>query len=290
MTNTAQDPAATGRFDFYGAHYGRFGSDLAAALRREVYGEDLGQTGWRTIAEQGDIVESLRLGPDAHLLDIGCGSGGPSLALVERAGCRVTGLDAEAAGIAQATAQAAARGLADRAGFRVADCGGGLPFADDSFDAVLCVDAINHLPDRFGTLREWARLLRPGGGLLFTDPVVVTGAVAKAELDVRAGLGFYLFVPPGLNEAAVAAAGLVLRRREDHTPAVAEIAVRWHAVRARHAAELERAEGTDWFARRQRFLAMTAELAAGRRLSRFLYLAEKSPPAGGAPGARAGRK
>lgn len=272
------DQAADARLDFYGAHYARFGSEQAAALRREVFGEDLGQTGWRTAAEQERIAQLLQLGPDRHLLDVGCGSGGPTLALVERTGCRATGLDVESAGIAQATAQAEGRGLAGRARFEAADCAGRLPLAAGSFDAVLCVDAVSHLPDRTGVLREWARLLRPGGRLLFTDPVVVSGPVSKAELDVRAALGFYLFVPPGWNERAIAEAGLVLLHGEDGTPAVAAIAGRWHAVRARHAAALEREEGADWFARRQRFLAMTAELAGSRRLSRLLYLAEK--PAG----------
>jgi SAM-dependent methyltransferase len=205
MADAAQAPD-TSDFDFYGAHYRRFGSDRAAALRREIYGEDLGQTGWRTAAEQAEIAALLRLGPGVHLLDVACGSGGPTLALAERTGCRVIGLDAEPNGIAQAEARTGASGLADRAAFRVADCGRRLPFDDGSFEAVLCVDAVNHLPDRFGTLRDWARLLRPGGRLLFTDAVVVTGAVAKAELDVRAALGFYLFVPLGLNEQAIAAA------------------------------------------------------------------------------------
>ena len=52
---------------------------------------------------------------------------------------------------------------------------------------------------------------------------------------------------------------------------------------ANRVARLEREEGADWFVRRQRFLATTAELAASRRLSRFLYLAEKPEPAGAAP-------
>jgi SAM-dependent methyltransferase len=280
MTGAPHDPEATDRFDFYGAHYRRFGTDLAAALRREIYGQDLGQTGWRDSAEQAEIAELLRLGPDVHLLDICCGSGGPSLDLVRRTGCRVTGLDVEAAGIAQA--RKAAEGLGERAAFQVADCGSALPFADGSFNAVLCVDAINHLPDRTGTLREWARLLRPGGRLLFTDAVVITGPVAKPELDIRAALGFYLFVPPGVNEEAIAAAGLMLLRQDDRTAATAGIAARWHAARVRHTAELEAQEGIEWFAHRQRFLATTAELAASRRLSRILYLAQNPPPA--APG------
>ncbi len=67
----------------------------------------------------------------------------------------------------------------------------------------------------------------------------------------------------------------MLTRAEDRTDATAEIAARWHAVRARHAAQLELEEGAEWFGQRQRFLVTAAELARSRRLSRFLYTAEK---------------
>jgi 2-polyprenyl-3-methyl-5-hydroxy-6-metoxy-1,4-benzoquinol methylase len=144
-------------FDFYAGHYGRFNGELAAEVRREVYGEDLGQTGWRTAAEQAEIAHYLRLDPESHVLDIACGAGGPSLALVERTRCQITGADIEPTGIAQARAEARARGLADRSTFAVMDCSGRLAFEDGAFDAVLCIDAISHLPDRFGTLSEWAR-------------------------------------------------------------------------------------------------------------------------------------
>jgi SAM-dependent methyltransferase len=260
--------------DFYQAHYRQFDSELASSMRREIYGEDLGQTGWRSVAEQAEIAALLDLGPGRQLLDIGCGSGGPTLALAERTGCSVTGLDVEAAGIAYAQSVAAARSLSGRAAFMSQDCGGSLPFADGNFDSVLCVDAINHLPDRPGTLREWARLLRPGGRLLFTDALVVTGPLSKPEIDVRSGLGFYLFVPPGVNEAAIAGAGLSLLQVADRSAAVADIAGRWHAVRERHLPELVAAEGADWCRKRQHFLAVTAELARSGRLSRFLYLAQ----------------
>jgi SAM-dependent methyltransferase len=262
------------RFDFYGPQYARFGSELAARLRREVYGEDIGQQGWRTASEQAEIASLLRLGPVSHVLDVACGSGGPSVALVERTLCRLTGLDSEPAAIAYAQTHASARGQQDRVTFVVQDCGGELPFALGSFDAVVCVDAVCHLPDRLATLREWARLLKPGGRLLFTDPVVVSGAVAKSELDLRAAAGPFLFVPPGHNEEAIRAAGLTLLRSENRTAATAEIASRWHAARSRHATALRLEEGGDWFDERQRFLATTAELARSERLSRLLYVAE----------------
>ena len=102
-------------------------------LRHEVYGEDLGQTGWRTAAEQVEIEEWLRLGPRVRVLDVCCGSGGPSLALAERTGCHVTGIDLEAVGVGRAKAAAMARGVGGQTEFLAAD-GGRLPFADGTFE------------------------------------------------------------------------------------------------------------------------------------------------------------
>src|SRR6516165_4131386 len=101
-----------GRTDYYNVQYARFGSELAAELRREIFGEDIGQEGWRTAAEQAEIADFLRVGQASHVLDVACGSGGPSLALIERTGCRLTGVDLDEAGIVHARSQASARGLA----------------------------------------------------------------------------------------------------------------------------------------------------------------------------------
>ena len=264
-----------GRGDFYAVKYASFGSDDAVALRREVFGDDIGQEGWTTAAEYAEMADALGLGRASHVLDVCCGSGGPALAIVHRTGCRLTGIDRENAAIAYAQAQAVSREMADRAAFAIVDCGGPLPFEDGSFDALLCVDAVLHLRDRFGTLREWARVLRNKGRLAFTDVAVMTGEIAKSELDVRTASGFFLFVPPGHNEAAITAAGLTVQRAEDRSAGVAEIGTRMHAARIRHAPVLERQEGTDGFRRRQALYAMATELAKSRRLSRFLYVAEK---------------
>ena len=84
-----------------------------------------------------------------------------------------------------------------RANFAVLDCGEPLPFKDGDF--VLCIDVISHLRDRFGTLREWARLLRPGERLVFTDSAVITGAIAKSDAgDTDAAFNLLgSVIPPG---------------------------------------------------------------------------------------------
>jgi 2-polyprenyl-3-methyl-5-hydroxy-6-metoxy-1,4-benzoquinol methylase len=263
------------RFEFYAHQYSRFESEAAAEIRREVYGEDIGQQGWRSLDEQALIADLIRESSFCEVLDIGCGSGGPSLALVQQTKCRLTGVDVEASGVEHARRQTLARGLSDMVAFETVDCNERLPFPDAMFDVVVCIDAVLHLKNRFAALADWSRLLRPQGRVIFTDAAVVTGPISIEELYVRASQGAFVLVPPGMNERAITASGLILCRCEDRTQATAAIAGRWHDARERHASKLQKGEGQEWFARRQRFLAMTAELAATGRLSRFLYVAER---------------
>jgi SAM-dependent methyltransferase len=269
-----QNPA--GGDTFYGSQYARIYSQLASEIRKEAFGEDLGQESWRSPTEQAEIAELLRLGPEARALDVACGAGGPSLAFVKRTGCRLVGVDIVPEGIACAAAEAEERGLSDRAKFIVISAGERLPFEDGAFNAVMCIDSICHFPDRHSALRDWVRLLKPGGRLIFTDPFVMTGPLSKSEIDGRCALGSnLLFVPRGFNESAASEAGLQLVHSEDRSAAAAVIAGDWRDARTRRAQALIDEEGEDWFQRRQVMLDTTSRLAAERRLTRFFYLAEK---------------
>src|ERR1700733_6902681 len=108
------------RLEFYASQYSRFESEAAAEIRREVYGEDLGQQGWRSLDEQALIADLIRESSLCEVLDVACGSGGPSLSLVKQTGCRLTGVDAEVAGIDRAGQQAMAQDLSHRARFEIA--------------------------------------------------------------------------------------------------------------------------------------------------------------------------
>jgi SAM-dependent methyltransferase len=168
--------------------------------------------------------------------------------------------------------------LAERVRFEHLDAGQPLPFPDGSFAAVLCIDAINHLPDRPAALAEWARLLRPGGRLLFTDPIVVTGPLTNAEIGIRSSIAFFLFVPPGYDERVIAKAGLALVLSEDRTDNTAAVAGRWHTARAARAEVVRRIEGEETYEGQQRFFAVCAQVARERRLSRFVFVAAKLAP------------
>lgn len=261
---------------YYDAYYGRFGETLYAEIRREVFGEDIGQNSWHTADEQDRFISWLGVGAGSRLLDVACGSGGPALRIAERTAAAVHGVDILAEAIETARRQAADRGLADRATFEVVDAAPGLPLPDASFEAVMCIDAINHLPDRAAVLAEWRRVLRPGGRLLFTDPIVVTGPLTNEEIAIRSSIGFFLFVSPDTDDRLLHEAGFAVERREDVTQNMATVAVRWHAARVTREADLRRVEGDEKFAAQQRFLDVAGRIAAERRLSRLVYVATRA--------------
>jgi SAM-dependent methyltransferase len=259
----------------YGTYYRDFAADVYAEIRREEFGEDIGQNNWQTRAELDGFAAQLELGPDVQLLDVACGAGGPGLHLARVSGCAVTGVDREAAGLANGRRLARETGIGARARFVQADASLPLPLADGSFDAILCLDALNHLPGRAGVFADWARLLVPGGRLLVTDPVTITGLVASEELAIRSSIGYFDFAPLGEDERLLQAAGLKLIAVEDLTESVAAVARARCTVRAERAHVLRQLEGDEGFERRQRFLDTAATLARERRVSRFALLAQK---------------
>ena len=276
---TTRDPAAQAAtspaVDFYDSTYARFGDTLYREIRRDTWHDDFGQNGWITAPEQDQFIQWLALKPGRRVLDIACGSGGPALRMAAQSGASIVGIDIHPDGIKAGQHEAERRGLSALATFQVIDAQRPLPFDDSSFDAVVCIDAINHLADRTRVLREWARILKPGGHLLFTDPAVVTGPLTNHEIAARSSIGFFLFVPADTNDRAIADAGLRLTAKADLSDALAHVATNWHAARQKRADELRSVESAETFEGQQHFLTTAAQLAQERRLSRPAYLASK---------------
>jgi SAM-dependent methyltransferase len=259
----------------YDANYGNFETELYAQIRQEAFGEDIGQNSWLTSDEQDRFLQWLDLSSEKTLLDVACGAGGPALRIAATTGCSAVGIDVHEQAVATASSLAAQRGLTERAGFRSIDATGPLPFSDASFDAITCIDAINHFSDRPRVIAEWARLLKVGGRLLFTDPITLTGPLTNAEVAVRSSAGSYLFVPLGYNECVIEQRGLQLLVSEDVTANMAKVAEARHAARASRSAALREIEGDQAYNGQQEFLAVAARVAREGRLSRFVYVSKR---------------
>jgi len=263
------------RFDLFDAAYANFTEQALASIRESTFGEDIGQNSWVTADEYEGFIRSLGIGRHSHVLEVASGSGGPALHLVKKTGCRVTGVDVNRNGVSTANRAAIRAGLAERLQFRVADATQPLPFEDNTFDALLCIDSMNHFPNRSGILNEWCRILKPGGRAIFTDPVVLTGPVTNEELTARSSIGLFVFVPKGLNEELIVKAGFRLVSQMDATANAARVSHRWREARQRFRDDLLRMEGTANFEGVQSFLGAVHRLTAERRLSRIAYLVEK---------------
>ncbi|MGH7493485.1 MAG: class I SAM-dependent methyltransferase [bacterium] len=261
--------------NLYDGHYGHLASHPQTAVRGETYDEDLGQASWITLAEARECFRLLGLGAERAVLEVACGSGGLTCRMALETGATCVGVDLNVRGIEAARTRARAQGPSSQVSFQVVDAGQRLPFPGESFDAVFCNDSINHLPGRLDVLRDWHRVLRPGGRVLFTDPIVVTGQLTNEEIRVRSSIGFFLFTPVGHNERLLTESGFVVLEVRDVTEAVASVSRKWRDAREKWREALVDLEGQEEFEGLQRFLGSVHSLASERRLSRYMYVASK---------------
>jgi len=265
---------------FYDSQYERRAAEIQAAIRREVYGDDFGQTSWIKLEEARDWFGLLHLDSDNKALEVACGSGGLTCALARTSGAACTGVDINPHAIESALRRAEEGGLTSTVRFQAVDAGKPLPFDPGQFDAVVSNDSINHIPDRPVTFAEWYRVIRPGGLVLVTDPVVVTGQVTSDEIRRRSSIGYFLFTPRGYNEEILKRVGFDVLDVADLTQPVADISRRWADARARRRDDLVEAEGASGFDAFQDFLEAVHTLSASRRLSRFRYFAKRPVKSG----------
>ncbi len=115
--------------------------------------------------ERGAIYDFLfaTRGGGKHLLDFGPGDGWPSLLLAPMA-AKVTGLDSSEKRVEVCRENARRLGLPNTV-FVSYSAGEALPFADNSFDGITAASAVEQTPDPRTVLREFCRVLKPGGRL-----------------------------------------------------------------------------------------------------------------------------
>jgi ubiquinone/menaquinone biosynthesis C-methylase UbiE len=181
--------------------------DLVARLERRAKAAD-------EIAARDAYLDLLAITAGARVLDVGCGSGAVTREVARRVGSRgvAVGLDPSPALLAVARELAKEAGVGDRIEFREGDALR-LPFPDGSFDAVVCVTVLSHVPRGETAIPEFVRVLRPGGRLgvfdldtdmtAFTHPDrVLTRRIVAAASDAMAVNGWLVRQLPLLFQQA----------------------------------------------------------------------------------------
>jgi demethylmenaquinone methyltransferase / 2-methoxy-6-polyprenyl-1,4-benzoquinol methylase len=129
------------------------------------------------------LVSRIDAGPDDVVLDVATGTGAVALELLRRKGCRVVGVDQSAGMLAEARRRVDGRVRLVEASAEQ------LPFADAEFDGLTFTYLLRYVDDPAATLRELARVVRPGGTIAALEFGVPRGLWrAPWELWVRAGL------------------------------------------------------------------------------------------------------
>jgi ubiquinone/menaquinone biosynthesis C-methylase UbiE len=146
----------------------QFGASAEAYAASEVHAKG------ESLAILLDMVRPQR---DWEALDVATGAGHTAMAFAPHV-AHVTASDLTEEMLAKTAELMAARGLIN-VGTEVADAEM-LPFDDASFDLLTCRLAFHHFPNPRQAMREFARVLKPGGVLGFTDNIVVPDKKAAA--------------------------------------------------------------------------------------------------------------
>ncbi len=129
----------------------------------ENYDQTLRQ--WQYEAPE-QVAERLRaeLAPEAVILDAGCGTGLSGRALAAAGFTTIDGMDVSARSLELAREHDVYRDLAH---VDMQDLP--LPYADEAYDGLVCVGVMTYLPESDAILREFSRILKPGGCIVLTQ-------------------------------------------------------------------------------------------------------------------------
>jgi len=193
---------------------------------RMLVGDTLHPGGAQLTERLGRI---LNLGPGARVLDVASGRGDGTLVLAARFGCEVVGLDFGQRNVEAAIKEARKLGLADKVAFYCGDAER-LPFADETFDAVVCECALCTFPDKPAAVAEFARVLKPGGWVGISD-LTRSGPLPRELEGVAAWIACVADARPVDDyRALLAGAGLAIGETEAHDRALVDFVA---AIRSR---------------------------------------------------------
>jgi demethylmenaquinone methyltransferase/2-methoxy-6-polyprenyl-1,4-benzoquinol methylase len=138
------------------------------------------------------MVRALGPSPGDRLLDVATGTGMVAQALVRRAGCSVVALDQSEQMLARARQRVSADSVLRARVTVVRGEAEQLPFADGEFDGLTFTYLLRYVDDPAATLRELARVVKPGGRIASLDFAVPPGPATRLAWRAYTALGLPL--------------------------------------------------------------------------------------------------
>jgi sarcosine/dimethylglycine N-methyltransferase len=197
--------------NFYATIWG--GEDIHIGLY-EAQDESIIDASHRTVRQ---LARSLGdIGPQHKVLDIGSGYGGAARYLADTFGCAVTALNLSEKENERHREFNKGRGLSDK--ITVVDGSfETIPADAQTFDIVWSQDAILHSGQREKVLQEVARVLKPGGRFIFTDPMQSDDCPEGVLQSILARIHLSTLGSPKFYRNALSAHGMTEVRFEEHT-------------------------------------------------------------------------
>jgi ubiquinone/menaquinone biosynthesis C-methylase UbiE len=152
----------------------------------------------RWLANPSRLADHLGLHGHERVLELGPGPGFHSLEIARRlTDGRLELFDLQPEMLAKARRKLAGAGFYN-VGFHAGDAGGRLPFPDNSFDVVFLASVIGEVPDQASCIQSLARVLSPGGQLVFLEGFGDPDRLSVADLQALAEpVGFTLLDTSG---------------------------------------------------------------------------------------------
>ncbi len=179
----------------------------------------------RGIEATVELAALLDVSNTDHLLDVGCGIGGPARYMASRFGCPVTGIDLTNEFCVVARELNERVGLKDQIDIREGNALS-MPFGDGVFDGAYSMNVSMNIEDKSGFYREIHRVLKPGGWFVLID--VSDGPAEGPEYPTpwaKTSDTSFLSTPDA-TRAGLEQAGFVITDVRDNLEAILDFGVR----------------------------------------------------------------
>ena len=265
-----------------------YNSDDADLFYREVWGgedihvglyeserEPIAAASRRTVQQMAELAGELT--PGSRVIDLGAGYGGSVRYLAKHYGCHCVALNLSEVENERDRQMNREAGLDDRIDVVEGDFAS-LDFPDESFDLAWSQEAILHSGNRDKVCAEAARVLKPGGRFVFTDPMQADDASSSALQAIYDRLHLNSMASPSFYRTTLSASGMREIAFKEHPEQLSRHYARVREVLVDQAENLrERGMSADFIERMKSGLTHWVEGGRNGVLTWGIFVFEKMP-------------